>query len=468
MTTDVTALVAQETENTLALHRQYLNPQMVNVVRLLGYEQDYVKAKGQYLYDAQGRQYLDLLSGFGVFAVGRNHPGVVAALQQTLQTELPNLVQMSLSTLSGILAKKLAAVTPGALDKLFFCNSGTEAVEAAIKFSRYFTGRPGIIYCDHAFHGMTLGSLSISADEELTTGFGPLLPACKRIPFNDLDALERALWSRQAAAFIVEPIQGKGVVVPDESYLRDAQELCARCGTLFVADEVQTGMGRTGAWWAVDHWQVEPDMLLMAKALSGGFIPVGAVAMKKTIMDKVYSSIDRADVHGSTFSKNNMAMAAGIAALDVLHGERLIEKAAQTGTSLLTGLAAVKTDGGLLKDARGKGLMIGLEFEAPAAPELAACWNQFESARPGLFSIALTCVLLKQHRILSEVSDYQMNLIKVMPPLGITEADCRWIQAAFAEAVADAGHSSGAVWKQGLSLLEEAAHMHAVAEENIV
>lgn len=457
MTTDISALIAQNAPNTLALHREYLNPQMANVVELLGCQQDYTKAQGPYLYDAEGRQYLDLLSGFGVFAVGRNHPGIVAALRQTLETELPNLVQMSLSSLSGVLAAKLAALTPGNLDKLFFCNSGTETVEAAIKFSRCVTGRPGIIHCDHAFHGMTLGSLSIAGDEGLRAGFGPLLPGCSQIPFNDLEALERALRDRQAAAFIVEPIQGKAVVVPDDDYLPEAKKLCERYGTLFVADEVQTGLGRTGAWWAVDHWQVEPDMLLMSKALSGGFVPVGAVAMKKSIMDGVYGSIDRAGVHGSTFSKNNLAMAAGIATLDVLQGDKLIDNAAKQGAALLSGLASLKRPGGLLQDVRGKGLMIGLEFGAPASAELAECWNQFEGARPGLFGIALTCVLLQQRRILSQVSDYDSSLIKLMPTLGIGDADRHWIQDALQAALADAGRADGAVWEHGWSLLQAAA-----------
>lgn len=464
MNSQIKNLISEKSKNTPLLHRRHLNAQMVNVVELLGYERNYTKALGQYLYDAEEKQYLDLLGGFGVFAVGRNHPGLVAVLQETLGAQLPNLVQMSLSTLAGVLAEKLAAVLPVGLDKVLFCNSGTEAVEAAIKFSRYFTGRPGIVYCEDAFHGMTLGSLSLASDADLRVGFEPLLPDCHKIPFNDLGALERALHGRQIAAFIVEPLQGKGVVLPQEAYLSEAQRLCAHHGTLFVADEVQTGLGRTGSWWAVEHWQVEPDLLLMAKALSGGFVPVGAVAMKKTVMDKVYSGVDRAYVHGSTFSKNNLAMAAGIATLDILQGEDLIDHAALMGASLLKGLAETKTPDGPLKEVRGKGLMIGLEFGRPAADKGAARWNEFESIRPGLFAIALTCVLLERHRLLSQVSDARTNLIKWMPCLGISEADCRWAKEALASVIQDAEQPSGAVWRTGFRLVEKAMRLDAPAE----
>src|ERR1700754_4516741 len=330
MSVDIAALFTDRESERYAIHSLHLNEQMVRVLKTIGYDVGFHRGSGQYLYERAGVQYLDLLSGFGVFAVGRNHPALRNALKNVLDSDLPNLVQLDVSTLAGILAERLLAHVPS-LDKVFFANSGAEAVEAAIKFSRVATGRTGIISCDHAFHGLTNGALSLCGDEIFRQGFGPLLPDCVRIPFNDLAALENALRARTAAAFIVEPIQGKGVNLPAENYLRDAAELCRRYGTLFVADEIQTGLGRTGRFLAAEHWNVEPDMVLLSKSLSGGHVPVGAVLTRKGIFDKIFNQMDRAVVHGSTFSKNDLAMAAGIATLDVMESEKLIESAAKRG-----------------------------------------------------------------------------------------------------------------------------------------
>ena len=279
MNEDIAALFAQRESERFAMHSRHLNEQMVRVLKAIGYDVGFCRGAGQYLYDRDGRQYLDLLSGFGVFAIGRNHPAVRDALKQVLDSELPNLVQMDVSVLAGVLAERLLARVPY-LDKVFFTNSGTEAVESAIKFARASTGRRGIVYCEHAFHGLTYGALSLNGDDIFRGGFEPLLPDCTHVPFNDLTALEEALRSRNVAAFIVEPIQGKGVNIPSDDYLSDAAKLCARYGTLFVADEIQTGLGRTGRFLAVEHWNVEPDMVLIAKSLSGGHVPVGAVLLQ--------------------------------------------------------------------------------------------------------------------------------------------------------------------------------------------
>src|SRR5436309_6914772 len=281
-----------------------------------------------------------MLSGFGVFALGRNHPAVRKALKSVLDADLPNLVQMDVSTLEGILAERLLALVPH-LDKVFFANSGAESVEAAIKFARTATGRTGIVFCDHAFHGLTYGALSLNGDEMFRNGFEPFLPDCVRIPFNDLAALEQALSSRRMAAFIVEPIQGKGVILPTEEYLKGAEHLCRCHETLFVTYEIQTGIGRTGKFLAGEHWGIEPDMVLLAKALSGGHVPVGAVLMRKSIYNQVFNRMHRAVVHGSTFGKNDLAMAAGTATLELMRADPGIENAAETGTRLLCGLFAL-------------------------------------------------------------------------------------------------------------------------------
>src|SRR6266851_1416592 len=284
---DVSEMFVDRQAQRSSMHVRYLNEQLVRVLKTIGYDVGFQSGQGQYLFDREGTRYLDLLSGFGVFAIGRNHPALRHALKSVLDADLPNLVQFDVSPLAGVLAEQLLEFVPY-LDKVLFANSGTEATEAAIKFARCATGRPGIVYCEHAFHGLTNGSLSLNGDGIFRNGFEPLLPHCRVVPFNDLAALERALTSRDIAAFIVEPIQGKGVNVPADDYLREAAVLCRRHGTLFVADEIQTGLGRTGRVLAVEHWGDEPDMVLLAKALSGGHVPVSAVLTRKRIYDKIF------------------------------------------------------------------------------------------------------------------------------------------------------------------------------------
>jgi len=453
---DISALFTEREGDRYAMHSRHLNEQMVRVLRTIGYDVQFRRGKGQYLFDRDGERYLDLLSGFGVFAIGRNHPALRDALKDVLDSDLPNLVQLDVSTLAGILAERLLAHVPY-LDKVFFANSGAEAVEAAIKFARASTGRPGLIYCDHAYHGLTNGALSLNADANFRDGFEPLLPDCIRVPFNDLPALEQALATRTIAAFIVEPIQGKGVNMPSDGYLKVAAELCRRHNTLFIADEIQTGMGRTGRFLAVEHWNVEPDMVLLSKALSGGHVPSSAVLMRKPIFDKVFNRMDRAVVHGSTFAKNDLAMAAGIATLDVIKSERLMENAALMGDRLRRELSAMIPRYEMLADVRGKGLMIGIEFGAPKSFGLKASWNVVETANKGLFCQLITIPLFKDHKILCQVSGHGSHTIKLLPTLGITDDDCNWIVNAFDTVVAGSHRVPGAVWSLGKTLISHAA-----------
>ena len=457
---DISEMFADRQFQRGALHSRYLNDQLVRVLKTIGYDVGFQRGQGQYLYDRDGDRYLDLLSGFGVFALGRNHPTIRDALKSVLDSELPNLIQLDLSTLAGILAEQLIAHVPY-LDKVFFANSGTECVEAAIKFARGSTGRAGIVYCDHAYHGLSYGSLSLTGDNNFRDGFGPLLPDCSAIPFNDLIALEKALVSRQVAAFIVEPIQGKGVNMPGDDFLAGAAALCKRYGTLFVADEIQTGMGRTGRFLAVEHWNVEPDMVLLSKSLSGGHVPVGAVLTRKAIFDKIFDRMDRAVVHGSTFAKNDLAMAAGIATLDVLKSEKLIENAAQRGDQLLAALGAMVPRYELLKNVRGKGLIIGVEFGPPKSLKLKASWSVLETASKGLFCQLITIPLFKDHKILTQVSGHASHTIKLLPPLTITDTDCKWIETAFNSVIEASHHVPGAIWSLGKTLMDNAIRKSA-------
>src|SRR5215813_1870203 len=346
---DVSDLFVQRQAQRSSMHARHLNEQLVRVLKTIGYDVGFQKGQGAHLYDRDGVRYLDLLSGWGVFAIGRNHPSLRAALKNVLDADLPNLVQLDVSTLAGVLAERLLKYVPY-LDKVFFANSGAETVEAAVKFARGATGRPGIVHCAHSYHGLTYGALSLTDDSNFRGGFEPLLPGCTAIPFNDLAALEKALSSREVAAFIFEPIQGKGVNLPSDEFLPGAAALCRKYGTLMVADEIQTGMGRTGRFLAVEHWNVEPDMVLLSKALSGGHVPVGALLTRKSIFDKIFNQMDRAVVHGSTFGKNDLAMAAGIATLEVMEAEKLVEAAAKRGAELRLALTRMVPGYELMKE----------------------------------------------------------------------------------------------------------------------
>ena len=438
------------------LYEHHLNNQMVRVLKTIGYDRHYKSAVGQYLYDQDGSEYLDLLSGFGVFAMGRNHPTIVNALKETLTLDLPNLVQLDVSVLSGLLARELLKTTPENIDKMFFCNSGTEAVEAAIKFARFTTKREKIVFCEHGYHGLTMGALSLNGEEIFREGFGPLLPGCSPVPFNDLVALERALSNKDVAAFIVEPIQGKGVNLPDDNYLPEVERLCKKYGTLLVADEVQTGLGRTGKFWAIDHWNIKPDMICMAKALSGGFVPVGAVAMTQKVMDTVYNRMDRAVVHGSTFAKNNLAMAAGLATLHVLEEEKLIENSAVLGADIINSLNAMSSKYEFLKEARGKGMMIAIEFQTPKSFKLKAAWAMLEAANKGLFCQMVTIPLFKEHRILTQVAGHGMNVVKLLPPLMLNQKDRDHIVSSFDRVIAETHQIPGSIWDLGKNLASHA------------
>ena len=456
-TFDVATLFATYEADRFSLHTRYLNEQMVRVLRTIGYDVGFCKGRGQYLYDREGTRYLDLLSGFGTFAVGRNHPAIREALKSVLDSDFPNLVQMDVSALAGVLAQRLLAHVPY-LEKAFFANSGAEAVEAAIKFARAATGRPGLVYCDHAFHGLTNGALSLNGNDVFRRGFEPLLPDCVRIPFNDLAALERALASRKVAAFMVEPIQGKGVVLPHDGYLEGAARLCRRYETLLIVDEIQTGLGRTGKFLACEHWNVEPDMVLLAKALSGGHVPVSAVLTRKWVFDKVFSRMDRAVIHGSTFAKNDLA---GIATLEVLKAERVVENAARTGARLLRGLTRLVQQYELVKDVRGKGLLIGVEFGSPSSLKLKASWNVLETASKGLFCQLITIPLFKEHKILTQVAGLGSHTVKLIPSLTIDDSDCAWIEEALDDVIAGSHRVPGAVWSLGKTLIDHAMRPHA-------
>jgi ornithine--oxo-acid transaminase len=403
------------------LYARTINPQRMRVLRTIGFDRTWARAEGQYLYDAAGQRYLDLLGGFGMFNVGRNNPRVRAALVEALELDIPGSVQLGVSLLPGLLAERLLALTPPRLEKVLFTSSGTEAVEAALKLGRAATGRSRVLSTEQSFHGLTLGSLSATGDTHFRDRFGPLLPDFDLIPFGDLDVLERELARDDVAVFLVEPVQGKGVNLPPAGYLEGAQGLCRRHGTLFAVDEVQTGFGRTGRMFAFERWNLEPDLVTVAKSLSGGYVPVGALLMAQAVYDSVFDSLEHSFSHGSTFAPNDLAMAAGLAALDELDREQLVDRSERLGELLLERTAPLVEEHAVVKDARGLGLMWALEFAEPESGSLA--WRVMERVQTGLFAQLVVVPLFARHRILSQVAGHDLPVLKILPPLVVTEQD---------------------------------------------
>lgn len=452
---DLPALLAARGAEGYALHRAHMNPQLPRMLAAIGFDKTYVRAAGSLLFDAQGNDYLDMLAGFGVFALGRHHPVVRQAMHDVLDAELADLTQFDCAPLAGLLAEQLLQYAPH-LDRVYFGNSGTEAVEAAIKFARYATGRGRILYCDHAFHGLTTGSLSINGAADFRAGFGPLLPDTA-VPFGDLASLRRELARGDVAALVVEPIQGKGVAVAPPGYLAGAAELLHSHGALLVADEVQTGVGRTGDFFAVDGDGVKPDIIAVAKALSGGYIPVGATMASDSVFGKVYSSMDRVLVHDSTFGSNAQAMAAGLATLRVLADDHLIQHAQTLGARLQQELRGLADRFELIGDVRGRGLMIGIEFSRPSSWRLRGAWSALQAARVGLFAQTVVHALYHRHRILTQVSGDHLEVIKLIPPLILTDSEADRFLSAFTEVMVEAHKGTGLMWDFGRSLVGQAA-----------
>ncbi|HEY4825758.1 MAG TPA: aspartate aminotransferase family protein [Solirubrobacteraceae bacterium] len=456
----IRALLARRTGEEMALNDRYLNPQMGRILRTLGFDRIWVGGDQSHLIDADGERYLDLIAGYGVFALGRNHPDVVDAVQEVMVAGTANLPQLGVTLLSGVLAEQLLARAPDSVGAMVPANTGTEAVEAAIKIARAATGRPRILYADHGFHGLTLGSLSINGNEEFREGFGPLLPACDPVPFGDADALARELAREDVAAVILEPIQGKGVNLPPDGYLVEAQRLCREHATLFVCDEVQTGLGRTGRFLALEHWDLAPDMICLSKALSGGLVPVGAVLVSRAAFDRVFDGMERAVRHGSTFGGNDLGAAAAIATLGVLEREGLVARAERLGNLLLELTQPLVSRHEVVRDVRGAGLMWAIELGPPPGAAGRSLFRAVDHLQPGLFAQLVTVPLFHEHRILCQVAGHRLNVIKALPSLLIEESDVRHFADALEDVITDAERMPTAMARFGVRMARGSARAH--------
>jgi ornithine--oxo-acid transaminase len=455
MAFDLNKLIEDNRGRELDLLRDTMNPRFAKVLSTIGFDPVYVRGQGAHLWDRDGNDYLDMLSGYGVFNVGRNHPKVKDAIRQYLDIDSPNLIKMGTQLLAGILAERLIKVAPKGLDTVFFCNSGAEAIEGAIKFARAYTGRTRMIFFKHGFHGLSYAALSLNGLDDFRAGFGELMP-WTMLPFGDTKALEAELKKGDVAAVVVEPVQGHGVFIAPEGFLQDARALCTKHGSLLVADEVQMGFGRTGKMFSCEHWGLQPDIMTISKALSGGYCPTGAILFRRAVYEKTFSSLDRCVVHSSTFSQNDLAAVCGLATLDVLEEEKLVENAATVGKYLLEKLQALVGKYELLKEVRGKGLVIAIEFGTPRSVTLRAGWSMIHKLNQDLFCQAILVPLMMDHKILAQVAAHHMDVIKLIPPLVITTADCDRFLTSFQQVMDSAHRFPGPLWEVGSRIAKNA------------
>ncbi len=457
MALDLKEMIAARMGENYDLHERHLNRTLVAAQRVIGFDKVYARAEGAYLYDMDNARYLDFLSGYSVFNLGRNHPTIQKAIRDVLDLDLPNMVQMDCSLLSGLLAEALTKRTPSHLDAVFFCNSGTEAMEGALKFARAATQRPRVLSLGGAFHGLSMGALSLMGCESFTEGFGALVAGFDgRVPLDDLGTLGRELAKKDVAAFVIEPVQGKGVNYPRGDFFTKAQELCRKHGTLLIADEIQTGLGRTGTMFGFEHWNLEPDIITLAKSLSGGYVPCGAIVARREIYQKTFSRMDRCVVHSTTFGRNNLAMACGLAALEVLDDEKLVENSEKMGALLVGKLDALKAKHSFIKEVRGKGLMIAIEFHEPNEFKLKMAWKLLHKVDKVLFAQMVVTQLLAQHRILTQVAGHAMDVVKILPPLMITEREVDLFVEALDATLAECRKFPGPMWEIGNNFVRHA------------
>jgi ornithine--oxo-acid transaminase len=430
------ALLDSRRGEDLDLWARTINPQFVRVLRTIGFDRTWARAEGAYLYDTEGTRYLDLLGGFGMYGVGRNNPRIRAALGEALALETPGMLALGTTLLPGLLAEALIGLAGGRIERCLFTSSGSESVESAIKLGRTATGRARVLSADHGFHGLTLGATSVNGNAEFKARFQPLLPGCDQVPFGDLDALEAELRREDVALFLVEPVQGKGINLPPDGYLAGAQELCRRYGTLFGVDEVMTGLGRTGRMFAFQHWGLEPDLVTLAKTLSGGYVPSGALLMARSVHEAVFDSMSHAMSHGSTFAPNELAMAAGLATLHELREQRLVEQSARLGERLLELTRPLLDEFEVVRDVRGVGLAWAIEFGEPQGGRMT--YRMIERAQRGLFAQLVIVPLFTKHRILTQVAGHEMAVIRILPPLVVTDEDVEAFADALRATVKDA------------------------------
>jgi putrescine aminotransferase len=409
-------------DRTLELYTRHINSVFGQSAGPFGLIRNYTRAEGIFLWDDSGRKYFDFFNSFGCLNLGHNHPAVVGAVQQALNASVPMIHQLSPSPFASALAYNLSTLLPEQLSVSYFMNSGSEAVEAAIKLARIATGRKRLLAAQNSYHGRTLGALTLTGMEQYRKPFEPLLAHVELLPWDDTAAMEKALRPGDVAALFLEPIQGQGGVrVPGAEYLRTARKLCDKHGALLVLDEVQTGFGRTGAMFAFEHSGICPDVLLTSKSLGGGLMPLSACTTTSRIWGRAYGSLKKFVLHSSTFSGNTLACVAGLAAIETIVNERLVEKAAESGAYFFSRLNALAKKHPVIKEIRGRGLMIGIVFDLSDGTAFGSMSRTaIEAISPKIVTAWLASRLLSEYAILVPPSLTEEHFLRIYPPLGVS------------------------------------------------
>jgi putrescine aminotransferase len=405
-------------------YAKHINPAFVKLLGAFGYGRVFVRATGARLWDHEGREYLDFLAGFGAHNIGHNHPVLRERMREFLLEDVPNLVHVGPPVHAADLAYELTRRT-GPLTSCLFSCTGSDAVEAALKLARAATGKKTLVYCQNGYHGLNLGTLSVNGVARMRELFEPLVPACEQVPFGDLGALERVLSKRNTAAFLVEPIQAEGgMVMPPQGYLRTAQELCRKYGAVLVLDEVQTGIGRTGTLFACEADGFFPDVLVLGKALGGGMTAISATLTTPELQKRAFGTMERFDLHGSTYAGNSFSCRTASAVLSIMDDEKLAEASKTKGVRLMQKLQARLSGHPLVRGIRGRGLFVGIElgptekggFLHRALPQIV------EAVSKRIFGQWLAVRLLEDG-IIAQPASQQWNVLKLEPPLTVTDAE---------------------------------------------
>lgn len=431
-------------KDIMDLYKRYMNPSLAIMMGLLKFDRRFVRAEGVRVWDEDGIEYLDFLGGYGSLNFGHNDPRLNAALERV--NTLPNLLQASLGTLTAVLAHNLAAIMPGGLQRSFFVNSGAEAVEGALKLAKAATKKKRIIYCEGAFHGKTMGALSVTGRSKYQAPFEPMVPGCVMVPYGDQGSLEWELKKGDTAAVILEPIQGEGGIrIPPSGYMEQVRQLCKQHGALLVFDEIQTGFGRTGTIFACEQEKVVPDVICTAKSLGGGVMPLAAFTTTEECWDKAYGGFDKCTLHTSTFGGNTRAAAAGITAIQILVEDDLAGQAREQGAYLLERLNPLQERfPSFIKEVRGRGLLVGIEFNPLAGGILnKVTGGKINQIAEEYLAALVAGELMNSYQIITAYTLNNPNVIRLEPPLIVSREQLdRMVYA-----LEDIFHKYQSIWK---------------------
>mgnify|MGYP000144134242 CR=1 FL=1 len=439
-----------------ALSRRHVHPRLMKMFELGGMGARFERAEGQYMWDGEGNRYLDFLCGGGVYLMGRNQAKIHEALMDTLSMNLPNMTVVNASALGGLLAQKLIDKAGGRFSKVVYANSGSESTEVALRFARQVTNRRRFLYLEGAFHGRSYGAISVCGFREMRTGVEPAMPTCTPIEPGNLRALRRELKVGDVAALIFEPVQGMTGEPVDVGFLREAENLCNQYGTLLIADEVQTGLGRTGHWFTSTAQGIRPDIMTTSKALSGGAVPVAAVLVDEGVYDKVFSGFSNGLMYFSTFAENNLAMVAGITTIDLLEELDAPALAAEKGAYLRSGLEDIASRYDCIDRVTGMGMMQTVYLKESATPHLALQQKAMMAADKGAFAAAVHVDLFARQKIIAQIPGPGVNAVKILPPVVATDEDLDYFLNSFEDTVAQFYGRNGPVVSLGRGVIDQA------------